>query len=412
MGRGNKKNVKRTDTPRAPEEPETPARPQKRTVAANAHAIDHLATRMTNKDTTLSNITDMLSHISEKVGSNTECTGARNVRLGSVEIGPGASRDDEGSMSGRPRRSIDEHQTFFEARGNEHSPEPGPSGVNRTPPRHQPYTTPTPWRNDDRPTRGYRPTRGRTDTMATPPGLGWEPPVTIDEFEANPALARTVADALQAAIAPLGTNLNRGKHERGFPNYYVTRGPKRTKAQLGECKMPEYLYGFIQMMKNVGSREMWIDMNRHMEQVVTDARTYAWPSVRAWSEEICARVTEGTLLWSDQYEIDRLQTQISHAHSASAHQPTSSELNNNNILSGVSDAVRLARAAPPCRALQNGVCAEPTHHTLNGYRHLHVCQYCLTSKCLFLPHTQKECRSKQYRPSTNPSAPPASGFGN
>ena len=88
MGRGNKKNVKRTDTPRAPEEPETPARPQKRTVPANAHAIDHLATRMTNKDTMLSNITDMLSHISEKVGSNTECTGARNVRLGSGEIGP------------------------------------------------------------------------------------------------------------------------------------------------------------------------------------------------------------------------------------------------------------------------------------------------------------------------------------
>ena len=101
-----------------------------------------------------------------------------------------------------------------------------------------------------------------------------------------------------------------------------------------------------------------------MEQVVTDARTYAWPSVRTWSEEICARVTEGTLLWSDQYEIDRLQTQISHAHSASAHQPTSSELNNNNILSGVSDAVRLARAAPPCRAFQNGLCGEPTHHTL------------------------------------------------
>ena len=225
MGRGNKKSVKRTDTPRAPEESETPARPQKRTVAANAHAIDHLSTRMTNMDTTLSNITDMLSHISEKVDSNTECTSTRDVRRGSGEIGRGASREDEGSAPGRPRRSIDEHQTFFEARGNEHSPEPGPSGVNRAPPRHQPYPTPTPWRNDDRTPRGYRATRGRTNAMAVPPGLGWEPPATIDELEANPALARTVADALQAAIAPLGTNLNRGKHERGFPNYYVTRGP-------------------------------------------------------------------------------------------------------------------------------------------------------------------------------------------
>ena len=135
--------------------------------------------------------------------------------------------------------------------------------------------------------------------MSAPPGLGWEPPATIDELEANPALARTVAEALQAAIAPMATNVNRGKHERGFPNYYVTQGPKRTKAQLGECTMPEYLYGFMQMMRNMDSRDMWIDMNCHMLQVVTDGRTYAWPSVREWSEEICAWVTEGTLLWSD-----------------------------------------------------------------------------------------------------------------
>ena len=61
-------------------------------------------------DTTLSNITDMLSHIREKVDSNTEYTSTRNVRLGSGEIGPGASREDEGSASGRPRRSSDEHR--------------------------------------------------------------------------------------------------------------------------------------------------------------------------------------------------------------------------------------------------------------------------------------------------------------
>ena len=118
-----------------------------------------------------------------------------------------------------------------------------------------------------------RPPMSRRPTTDASTHVGWEPPTTITELEADQGLARTVTEAMQAAVAPIATGA-KGRHEQAFPSYYVTRGPKRTRAQLGECTFPEYLYGYMQLMKTTVA-EKYKTSARQAETSARQAETSA-----------------------------------------------------------------------------------------------------------------------------------------
>ena len=390
---------------------DAPQRVQKHTVASNADAIAGLSTRVSGIGSAVESMTEMLSDIATKMEltvtndhADPTATGSQpthqHSRPSLVEPQPGTSLADGSPTPGQPRHHPrpGRHAPFGEVQesGQHHRLDSYGSPVCNHPP-----LLPAGCRN-------RQATHGRRPTTDASTHVGWEPPTTITELEADQGLARTVAEAIQAAVALIATGA-KGRHEQAFPSYYVTRGLKRTRAQLGECTFPEYMYGYMQLMKTVKSREVWVDMNRHLEQVVNDARTYPWPSVRAWSEEVCAHVAEGKLAWSDQYETDRLQTRISHASPQQA--AGLGDLKGSNILAEASEAVRLARPAPPCRAYQSGSCPDYNHHVSNGFRALHICEFCLMNKCLYLLHPKRDCRSKSYKKPSPYTAQP-SGFGN
>ena len=192
-----------------------------------------------------------------------------------------------------------------------------------------------------------------------------------------------------------------------FPYQLVTRGEKRVKTTMGDLTLSEYLWAFIQMIKSKGQSDPDVPfMNMHLERIIEDTKKYEWGSVRMWSEEICTRVADGRVAWSNTYEIDRLQGELAHKTLLATAKTGAKEGGGYEL----SEELRKAKPAPPCKAYQHGSCTSDGDHVQNGYRHIHVCSHCFTNKCSFIPHPFKECKSKSYF--THKKSAQESGFDN
>ena len=174
--------------------------------------------------------------------------------------------------------------------------------------------------------------------------------------------------------------------------------------------MAEYTWGFLQIIKAKDFSDDSIPyMNSHLENVLEDAMMYEWSDVRKWSEEVCTRISKGTLRWADTYIIDRLQTQLSHKNMLGQNNSAGGATAGRSDTYEMSDAVRQAKPGPPCKYFQTGACTHPNDHIQKGYRQLHVCSYCLANKCLLQPHSMKECKTKKFNFQKSQAE---SGFGN
>ena len=191
----------------------------------------------------------------------------------------------------------------------------------------------------------------------------WDHPTTLQDLEADSHLTRRVAEALHAVATPFA---GQGKNAQ-FPHLLVTRGPKRQKTNLGELSLPEYIWGFIQMIKSKeqGNPDVRFMMN-HLENITEDARRYEWKGIRAWSEEILSQISQGNMRWSDSYRIDRLQSEMSRDRSNSAAQTASAGTGRKGGYTyDMSEEVKAAKPGPPCRFYQTDSCSSNTHHVQN-----------------------------------------------
>ena len=233
----------------------------------------------------------------------------------------------------------------------------------------------------------------------------WDHPTTVQDMAADTLLTRRVAEALQAVATPFVAG--QGKDAQ-FPHLFVTRGPKKSKTNMGEPSMPEFLWGFIQIVKGKGNASPDVPyMMAHLEQLTEDAKSYDWKCVRAWSEEVLSKVAKGQLVWSDTYRIDRLQTELSHKTPLTNSTVASPSVKKGDVYEMAED-IRSAKPGPPCKFYQSATCSHSNDHVQNGYRQLQVCSFCLTNKCQFQPHSLKDCKSKKFeKPKKGDS-----GFGN
>ena len=190
----------------------------------------------------------------------------------------------------------------------------------------------------------------------------WDQPTTLQDLEGDPTMTRRVTEALHAMTTPFAAAT--GKHVH-FPHQLVNRGTKKQKTALGELTLPEFLWGFIQLIKARETNDPDVPyMYAHLENITEDTKTYEWSSVRAWSEEVLVRVFRGKLVWSNSYEIDRLQTQFSHQYKPESEQADSTQRADGAYK--MSDALRKAKPGPPCKAYQAGSCTHATDHIING----------------------------------------------
>ena len=273
----------------------------------------------------------------------------------------------------------------------------------------QPYATPLGWLGHSTlpPRSPLLAGQQRVDYLAAQqqPAHPWDHPATLQDLGSNP-LTRRVVEAIHTAAAPFSGHM--GKHAQ-FPHHLITRGPKKQKTNLGELGLAEYVWGLLQIIKARDPSDDSVPyMNLHLERVVEDATIYAWEGVRQWSEDVCSRVSLGTLRWSDTYIIDRLQSQTSHGALISK---DSKQLMQGRVDSyDMSEEVKKAKPGLPCKFHQMGTCSYSSDHVQNGYRQLHVCAYCLANKCQLQPHTGKECKTKKFNSQKKNQS--ESGFGN
>ena len=344
--------------PTTPPQP-LPTQSKRRTIADNYRAIESIESQ-------LAGVTRLLSNISERLPNNP--TDPQTVH-NHTPCEPTANFESSFNFSSSPTRHHDQ-----------------------TP--HQAYPGPHRARHATQPTHPYR-----ASSLRDPLGPGPHArhlPANLQAFEDDAGLQQRVAHYLTASLAPL-----HGHGKKVFPHSYVTRGIKRTKTTLGELSLPEYNMGYMRLMnsKEVDSADR-SHMYKHLEAVNEDAVLYDWADVRAWSEECCARVADpdSDLVWSDYYSIDLLRLKLSQANRASRqHQEMPRDSCTFEGLSDVTTEVKAARPAPPCRHFNAGACTSRSHHVVNGFRYLHICAYCITNKCSFLPHSEKDCRSKDFK---------------
>ena len=218
-------------------------------------------------------------------------------------------------------------------------------------------------------------------------------PDSADELEENEEIKSQVVRMLTANMAPV-PSATRGK--RYLAHTHIVRGKKKTKATLGELNESEYNWGFLQCIfhpKNSSVEKKL--MVKHMEDLNEDAMSYEWDDVREWSEEVCTQIaaTDGKLTWANAYKIDRLRLKMSQVSKKGGR----SGSDNSKEAYSMSEEMRSAKAAPPCRQFNSGNCQQDQDHTVNGFRHLHVCSFCIFQKCEFLPHPELSCKSKQFK---------------
>ena len=413
--------------------PVTQPKPKKPTVAQNAQAIDSLALKITGVDAQLSTMNSLLAQlaasksidpvqpsntitqhnsqpqIGEQHSTYSGMAAGVTPRCAPLSTGHGlmaypAPTGGHSAIYGQqPNTNTYSTDGAVAARARHHT----------TPAGHPPYPTGLP---------PYPATPGWPSTVPgmtahphtltalrqPPPANPWDHPATLQDLEADATLTRRVAEALSAVATPFAGIT--GKHAQ-FPHHLVTRGSKKAKTDLGELSMSEYAWGFLQLIKTKDfSDEVIPFMNTHLERVLEDAMMYEWPDVRKWSEEVCTRIAGGTLRWTDTYIIDRLQTQLSHKNLLGQARSSGGAALGRPDAYDMSEMVRQAKAAPPCKFFQIGSCTHTHDHVQNGYRQLHVCSYCLANKCLLQPHSAKECKTKKFN--SQKKAQAESGFGN
>ena len=240
-------------------------------------------------------------------------------------------------------------------------------------------------------------------------------PTTLQGLEDDADLQTRVTTLLSAGLVPMA----KATGKKSFAHCFIARGTKRSKTTLGDLSIPEYNTGFIRLIHHhdtpAASKPF---MFKHLEHVNEDAINYEWADVRGWSEEMCALIAEGKLTWSDEYRLDILRIKLSQdrgittaasTHSATGHSTGSSgEGKDGDIFYPLSAELRAAKPGPPCRHFNAGSCSHQGDHVTNDYRQLHVCAHCMSAKCLFWPHSDKGCRTKEF---AKKRAELVSGFG-
>ena len=399
-----------------------PPKPKKPTVAQNALAIETLSQKITGVDAQLSTMNSLLAQLAAGQTSNNNNTDpiANTLTQSTSQTQPteyqhvshpvthhGAAQQHAFGLAGHGNAGQTPAPTALQATHGQHSTMAGYAAGGPGLPRSRHHTTPAcpyppaPSWPTTAPSMstGTTPLTGAhhhtlTNLSQPPPSNPWDHPTTLQDMETDPMLTRRVVEALSAAATPF-TGIN-GRHAQ-FPHHLVTRGPKKSKTNLGELSMSEYCWGFMQIIKSKDFSDESIPfMNAHLESVLEDAMMYEWSDVRKWSEEICTRVAKNSLRWADTYIIDRLQTQLSHKNLLGTGNSTGGATAGRSDHYEMAVSVRQAKPGPPCKFFQSGICTHTGDHVQKGYRQLHVCAYCIANKCLLQPHSQKDCKTKKF----------------
>ena len=166
------------------------------------------------------------------------------------------------------------------------------------------------------------------------------------------------------------------------PYMYLERpGVQNVKKKLelrDNMTQSEYLVSFIKMLRDprIDKRDLNLDAQlQHLQQVIQDAATRDWPSVRRWSQATFDAVEAGSCAWDDRNEI-QIQ-RLHHAIVATRHTNTQVPAGEKRDL--------------PCRDFNSlGGCPHPRSHQGRNVMFVHLCSSCFSTGEK-APHTAALC---------------------
>ena len=157
------------------------------------------------------------------------------------------------------------------------------------------------------------------------------------------------------------------------PYMYLERpgaGTIKKKLELRETMtFHEYLVCYIKMVRDprAGLAKQSDTLMEHLQQVVEDAATRDWPSVRRWSQVTFDAIENGTYDWADRHQIqfERLRHDLLAARSAAQRQSQYPQHNPQD------------RRDLPCRDYnQPSGCGMPRTHVGRTVNFVHLCSVC------------------------------------
>lgn len=239
----------------------------------------------------------------------------------------------------------------------------------------------------------YRRDEGRADTGRRLIRGRRETPESMGDVMDNDEIQRRVSNLLSATLNPVEPKDKGKKH---FAHTHVVRGKKKHRTGLRELSLPEYNYGMYQVIKLHDGQTRQAIL-RHLEALNEDASMYEWAEVRAWSEEVATRISEQRLEWGEETKIEHLRLKMSQTIRLGASTGGMTDNDSDTGTFSMAHEVQAVKPGPPCRQYNFNACNSPTDHVVNGYRHLHICGFCIYSKCTFNRHPEKDCMGKRIK---------------
>ena len=164
-----------------------------------------------------------------------------------------------------------------------------------------------------------------------------------------------------------------------WPHYGVYKGVARKPADYDSLTIPEFVFGYVDLLrrKSLDSKTRQI-MLGHLQDLMEDAISYPWASVRNFHGVLLGEMERDHLSWDDGDAILKLRYKHAHRPLPASHYSSSHQDSEVTV----------------CPPYQKGECAHDGDHNTAQGRVKHACSYCYSTKGRIFVHPEKSCYSK------------------
>lgn len=166
-----------------------------------------------------------------------------------------------------------------------------------------------------------------------------------------------------------------------WPHFYVYRGPDRQAAKYVDLSVQEFVFGFMCIIRKTKSPDKELMLN-HLQELMEDAVTYGWESVRNYHSIILQHMEMKRIGWRDTEAIQKLRRTY-------AMQTPMDKFKMD------STARRQTKGPMFCLSFQSNKCNESTDHASSRGFVKHICAYCLKQVGQEYNHSETDCRRKK-----------------
>ncbi|CAH1798711.1 unnamed protein product, partial [Owenia fusiformis] len=177
-----------------------------------------------------------------------------------------------------------------------------------------------------------------------------------------------------------------------WPHFYVYRGADCKSATYDTLTVPEFSFGYMEIVNNTENGDIKLRMLEHFQQVMLHTMHYQWDDVRHCHGVILGKIEQGILTWSSDFgryfdsfaKVSRIDQDNKLSKRTATAKPALGKTKS-------SDKIYI------CHAYNNGSCDQASDHNKGNLFLRHACRFCFGSSghVNLHRHAESECKSKQ-----------------